>query len=362
MAPGSCSATLYGGLPCGHLPFRRINARPKTRSARRCVPPGGGAANETLTAAPFLGLEFVAANWHPGRMDTLPGPIARKVIFQVRGLEAQKVVDLHAWGDAKKQAERIYDESRPSKDTLDEVGPEFAIYTYVNNWAVSMLELLQELPELRKYMRKFIEAEEEYMPSGPPMSPLTRSFFYHWALYDLTIGVKRETMGSILLEIGRALKMPPDFLATLEKLVSGRLGLYLHEGVQGEDILLKELLTDERHRAICASGHSGSPGELWLARVLLPPAPGARAVVMTTPYLILKPSVPDWLEYLQRTLPATQREDPRKAFEYLMKFGLQPNYWPEYVFEAYVNHLPEVIFLRGLPDVPESRPHSRVNS
>ena len=46
----------------------------------------------------------------------------------------------------------------------------------------------------------------------------------------------------------------------------------------------------------------------------------------------------------------------------MMKFGLQTNYWPEYVFEGYVNHKSDVIFLRGLPDVAESRPHSSVNA
>ena len=44
-----------------------------------------------------------------------------------------------------------------------------------------------------------------------------------------------------------------------------------------------------------------------------------------------------------------------------MKFGLSERYWPEFVFEAYTSHKPEVIFLIGLPDMPESRPHSRVN-
>ena len=38
------------------------------------------------------------------------------------------------------------------------------------------------------------------------------------------------------------------------------------------------------------------------------------------------------------------------------------DYWTEFVFQAYVNHRTEVIFLAGLPDVAKSRPHSRVNS
>ena len=45
-----------------------------------------------------------------------------------------------------------------------------------------------------------------------------------------------------------------------------------------------------------------------------------------------------------------------------MKFGPTRSYWCEFVFEAYVGHRSDVIFLQGLPDVAESRPHSQVNS
>ncbi len=38
------------------------------------------------------------------------------------------------------------------------------------------------------------------------------------------------------------------------------------------------------------------------------------------------------------------------------------DYWTEFMFQAYVNHRTEVIFLAGLPDVAESRLHSRVNT
>lgn len=85
-------------------------------------------------------------------------------------------------------------------------------------------------------------------------------------------------------------------------------------------------------------------------------------MTVTTPYVIVQPGVDAWTEYLNRTLPKTQRKDPKVAYEYLMKFGLQANYWPEYVFEGYVNHREDVIYLRGLPDVAESRPHSSANA
>ena len=57
-----------------------------------------------------------------------------------------------------------------------------------------------------------------------------------------------------------------------------------------------------------------------------------------------------------------KRRGPIAAYEHHMKFGLARDYWTEFVFEAYVNHRSDVNFLKGLPDVPESRPHSSVNS
>lgn len=46
------------------------------------------------------------------------------------------------------------------------------------------------------------------------------------------------------------------------------------------------------------------------------------------------------------------------SLENLMKQGLSDNYWNETIFQAYVNHKPDVIYLQGLPDVSSSRPHN----
>ena len=44
-----------------------------------------------------------------------------------------------------------------------------------------------------------------------------------------------------------------------------------------------------------------------------------------------------------------------------MKYGPTREYWNDYVFEAYVNYQADAIYLAGLPDIPESRPHSEVS-
>ena len=48
-------------------------------------------------------------------------------------------------------------------------------------------------------------------------------------------------------------------------------------------------------------------------------------------------------------------------YEQHSKFGPTRDYWTEFVFEAYIHHRSDVIFLAGLPDLAESRPHSWIN-
>jgi hypothetical protein len=81
-------------------------------------------------------------------------------------------------------------------------------------------------------------------------------------------------------------------------------------------------------------------------------------VVFTTPYILVHPQLADWLAYFRRTFPATAGFDD---YERHMKYGPTSEYWNDFVFEAYVNHQMEAIYLAGLPDIPESRPHSRVS-
>jgi hypothetical protein len=49
---------------------------------------------------------------------------------------------------------------------------------------------------MRAWTTAVTKAEDEYMPSGPPMSPLTGSYFWMWALCDLRIGRSVDTVAS----------------------------------------------------------------------------------------------------------------------------------------------------------------------
>jgi len=60
---------------------------------------------------------------------------------------------------------------------------------------------------------------------------------------------------------------------------------------------------------------------------------------------------------MDRTLPKMNEPDKKKALHAFMKYGLEPNYWNEFIFQAYYNHQFNVIFLAGFPDIKASRPH-----
>ena len=76
------------------------------------------------------------------------------------------------------------------KDGLD---PIHAVYAYIQQISSHFAEGVSQLPEMKAYAKLAGEAEDEYLPSGPPMSPLTRSYFTCWAFYDLQFGKEGET-------------------------------------------------------------------------------------------------------------------------------------------------------------------------
>jgi hypothetical protein len=67
--------------------------------------------------------------------------------------------------------------------------PIHAVYIHVQNVTAVFSENVSALPELRHYYKIVEKAEDEYLPDGPPMSPLTRSYFTTWAMFELQFGL-----------------------------------------------------------------------------------------------------------------------------------------------------------------------------
>ena len=292
------------------------------------------------------------------------GPIARKILQSLVRARDTKVVALEAAREARDEMRRIFQHAIPS-DEGGALHPGFAAYLYVTNWALGVVEAIQDLPELARHVERIAKAEHDHLPEGPPVSPVTRSMFCAWSMWDLTIGVKRENLGSILLAVGRAQGIDPLFLSILQTLAESSLGLHVHEGVVDGRIRLRELATQQLRQCVCPSGYGGEPGELWLARVLPPPIPAlVESIVVATPYVIKGPGVAMWERYLDRALPRVKLDDRAAVYQRLMKRGPGDRYWFEYVFEAYANHQPGAVLLIGLPracHAPSARAEPRAS-
>jgi len=289
-------------------------------------------------------------------------PIADRLVSNMNKPVRGKVIDLKSVIVGRDHANELQETVVTQKE-LAGLHPAHAVYVYAQNQVSVMSEQLTALKEMARFAKLISKAEDEYLPSGPPMSPLTVSFFTCWAFFDTCVGQAEETIGTTTMAVGAAFGMHDELVRMIGLMQESRMGVYVHEGAERDAIVLREFVTDKVCRAIVPSGYRGHRGELWYVRVLPPPLPGVMEhVVFTTPYLLVHPGEREWQAYFHRTLPDAPLQDRIARYEHHMKFGPTRNYWTEFVFEAYVNHRTDVILLAGLPDVPESRPHLRVNS
>jgi hypothetical protein len=306
------------------------------------------------------------------RKSSGSNPISRKVLSGLRKPVNRKVIDISELRNAKIHAENL-EKSVITENELSKLDPLHGIYAYAQNKISVFIEEISALPALSKLTNAHTDAEDVYMPSGPPMSPLTTSYFSCWGFFDLCVGIKKESFGTVIIDICRSLGVDKGLITVFECMQNSRMGFYIHEGVSQGFVHLRELITKKQMKVIVPSGYTGGQGELWFARVM--PEPFAElnygySIVFTTPYIILEmqnrgfvtTSEMSWDRFFARNLGKTKIEDTNRAYESLMKFGLNRHYWNEYIFEGYVSHQDDMILLAGFPDIPLSRPHSKENS
>ena len=234
------------------------------------------------------------------------------------------------------------------------VDPIHAAYIFVQHITSKFAEGASRLPEMKKYTKIVGKAEDEYLPAGPPMSPLTTSFFTTWALYDLQFD-GTNTLASCLMASNDVVGMNPHQRDALKKMAASRMGIYEHLGMEGQYVRLRELLTDVEFTCHSTSGYHGRKGELWYVRLLPPLEPELARyhIVFTTPYILMA-SRDDWLQFLRRAMS----EPGSQGLHRLLKYGPDPDYWNEFVFKAYHHHQSDAIFLAGIPDVKATLPHA----
>jgi hypothetical protein len=300
-------------------------------------------------------------------------PIAQKVLRFLQKCSSQKppgkIIDLNSF-----RALKNWQKELEARD-LSGYDPLHAVYIDAQNKTSVLIEALSALPAVDKLNQRAIEAEDIYLPSGPPMSPLSSSYFFYWSALDMSAGITRETYTSILLETAKVLGVEPTFDRVLKVMAQSRMGLYVHENQDGHFVYLRELYTNRQFKVHSPAKYLGIPGEIWFVRLL--PDPFGLVdywVALTTPYVIVdlwswahhghydKKSFygeQSWIDFIARNLSNIKISDRMKAYDHFMKYGLTKHYWLEYVFLAYVNHQENVVWLTGFPDRLETLPHSQ---
>src|ERR1035438_3137671 len=121
--------------------------------------------------------------------------------------------------------------------------PLHAAYVAAQNFTGLFMEEVTAFPEFDPYWKIYGPAQKEYMPSGPPISPLTKSFFTTWAFFDLRSGPDGETIGSCLLDVADLLEMDPFMAETIRQFQNSQIGIYEHCGIEKGRCRLRELVT-----------------------------------------------------------------------------------------------------------------------
>lgn len=281
----------------------------------------------------------------------------RRLLRAARRARAAHAVDVAAFR-AGGEIARELEATMMSKERADELHPVHAFWSLVQHNLSMFAEQLLGLPEADRMAKVIATAEDEYTPTGPPMSPLAGVCFFGRAYCDLTVGAAKETAAMATVDVIATVGVDPGLLSLMRTLPAGRMGLWTVLGHGDGTTILREGVMGDARECVVPAGYTGTRGELWFARVLPSPAEGLPTLVFTTPYVRWSPPAA-WEEYLDRTLTRLDPKKLERAYAALMKHGLSGRYWPELVFEAYANHKPEAVFLLGLPDVDGSRPHGK---
>ncbi len=221
----------------------------------------------------------------------------------------------------------------------EENDPSHKIYIMAQNLLSYFSEDFSTLVEFIDYYDKAVEIEDEFLPAGPPMSPLTKTYFTFWCFCDLMFGEGKETICSIFHDLGVESEFDETILQAISNLNSSYMGFYSHMGFEDDFIILNEIITNKSFRCICPSGYKGKKDEVWYLRIV----PNLDQVysyyiAINTPYIILNYTARDWIDFFQRQgIKSKDGESEKKLYSFL-KDNSDFKYWHNYIMDAYVNY------------------------
>jgi hypothetical protein len=223
---------------------------------------------------------------------------------------------------------------------------------------------------------------EEYMPGAPPMSPVYYSMHMLHVLGEVPVGVADETPLSVIAKVTSGSSNLSRFHALARALVDSFRDVYLVKSAKQQRAEISPVRGGDPI-AIGTTGPFLRTGDLVLMRVL--PFEG-KYFVADSPY-ILKAPARDWLDYFARVVDARgasapsrrpkgnlsgkqlakwrklERDksgsaDPESLLRKHLRGDPPGQFWFDYAMDGYAGERNGIVFLAGVPDRPESLPHS----
>jgi hypothetical protein len=270
---------------------------------------------------------------------------------------------------------------RPGEAALpDDIAPFFGHYCVVTRAAVQLLDA----PPFDGLARLHDEIEDEYMPGGPPQSPVYDSFAMQFVLSAVPQGIGNETPYSVLARLLLGDPSRARLRSMAQSLADARLELCRVKSASGHAAEVELVRSDSALR-VGLTGPFLQAGDFGLMRVL---HFDGRSFIADSPYL-LKASEEDWREHLARVVagqpgpsPASAprkpsklsskeqarrrqkdkaragRNEPEEVIKRYLQFGSSPRFWFDYIMDAYAGERRGIVFLAGVPDRPELLPYS----
>ncbi len=184
------------------------------------------------------------------------GRISKRIIKEWNKGKSNRIVSLSEFQLVNEISKDL--QNRLARNTSD---PSNRIYVLMQNLLSYFAEDISTEYDFKEYYDKVSEVDDEYMPSYPPMSPLTTTYFTYWCFCDLEFGEDKESICSIFHDLCVELNFEKEMLEALKNLSISYMGLYKHLGFEDGLILLREISTGETFKCICSAGHRGKKGK-----------------------------------------------------------------------------------------------------
>ena len=177
------------------------------------------------------------------------GTISKGLKKRISKIKRQKTIPISDLYEAVKQIKKGKKTAKILGQLAD-LHPIHAVYVAAHNLVSYLAESLSVFPELDEHSSIIMKAQDEYMPQGPPASPLTKSYFTSWAFFDVQFGKDKETIGTCLQDIGPDLDIPFDYLEIIRLMQESRMGIHEHKGSNGTYVYLAELFSNKENKCL----------------------------------------------------------------------------------------------------------------